>query len=70
MHVFQPKHIKLKSDEVEKLLGDLNISTMQLPKIRINDNALPENCNIGDIIKIERVTEEGKKSFYHRVVSI
>ena len=53
MHILQPKHIKLKSDEVEKLLTDLNISLSQLPKIKINDPALPEGCNVSDLIKIE-----------------
>jgi len=67
MHILQPKHSKLKPDEVEKLLSKLNISLSQLPKIKIEDPALPENCNIGDVIKIER--KEGEKVFiYYRVV--
>ncbi len=69
MHTLQPKHIKLSSNEIEKLLSELNISTAQLPKIKINDLALPEGCEISDIIKIERITE-GKKTFYYRIVSV
>ncbi len=74
MHELQPKHTKLKKEEVEKLISQLNISLTQLPKIRITDPALPEDCEIGDVIKIERaeVNEEGEKKIYvyYRVVSV
>lgn len=69
MHILQPKHTKLSTNEVEKLLAELNISLAQLPKIKIIDTALPEGCEISDIVKIERVVE-GKKTFYYRVVSV
>jgi DNA-directed RNA polymerase subunit H len=69
MHILQPKHSKLKPQEVEKLLTDLNISLVQLPKIKINDPALPEDCDISDIIKVE-TSQEGEKYFRYRVVSV
>jgi DNA-directed RNA polymerase subunit H (RpoH/RPB5) len=69
MHVLQPTHTKLKPEEVEKLLKELNISLAQLPKMKINDSALPQGCEISDIIKIER-SIDGKKTFYYRLVSI
>jgi len=63
MHILQSKHIKLNEEESEKLLNELNISKAQLPKIISTDAGLPEGCNVGDIIKIER--ESGT---YFRVV--
>lgn len=67
MHILQPKHIRLKPEEVKKLLVRYNIVLSQLPKIRIDDPALPEGCNAGDVIKIER--KEGDKAMtYYRVV--
>jgi DNA-directed RNA polymerase subunit H len=69
MHVLQPKHIKLKNEEVDKLLSELNISLAQLPKITITDPAIPEGCEISDVLKIERISD-GKKMIYYRVVSI
>jgi len=63
MHILQPKHSKLSEKEAEELLTKLNISKAQLPKILSSDPGLPENCNIGDIIKIGR--EEG---IFFRVV--
>ena len=69
MHILQPKHTKLSSSEVEKLVTELNISLAQLPKIKITDPALPEKIEIGDVIKIER-NIEGKKTAFHRAVAV
>jgi len=63
MHVLQPKHAKLSSDEIEKVLKEHNIALAQLPKISKKDSALPEGCETGDVVKISRVDE-----VYYRVV--
>lgn len=63
MHILQPKHTKLSEKEAEEFIKKINISKAQLPKILSTDAGLPEGCNIGDIIKIER-----KTGLYHRVV--
>ena len=68
MHILQPKHSKLKEDEKEKLLGDLNVSLGQLPKIKAEDPALPKDVNVGDIIKIERKEKDGEVVYYRVVV--
>jgi len=68
MHILQPKHSKLKSEEAEKLLSSLNISKAQLPKISLEDPALEGlNCELGDIIKIIR-KQGDKETLYYRVV--
>ena len=69
MHILQPKHLKLSPEETKKLISELNISLSQLPKIRIIDSALPEGCEISDVIKIERIID-GKKTFYYRVITV
>lgn len=67
MHILQPKHSKLNEKEAEELLTKLNISKAQLPKILVSDPALPENCTVGDIIKIKRKFNN-KLNLYYRVV--
>lgn len=67
MHILQPKHSKISGKEVEALLEKLNISKSQLPRINSTDAALPEGCNVGDIIKIER-KEDDKVHTYYRVI--
>jgi len=67
MHILQPKHTKLNEEEAEKVLANLNVSKAQIPKIVLSDAGLPEGCQVGDIIKIER--KEGEQiNFYYRVV--
>lgn len=67
MHALQPKHTKLKPEEVKQLLEKYNISLSQLPKIKSTDSAAPEGSSPGDVLKIERKSEEGG-SIYYRVV--
>ena len=69
MHILQPKITKLKTEEINKLLSDFNISLVQLPKIKITDPSLPEGIEISDLLKIERIYDN-KKSVYFRVVSV
>ena len=68
MHTLQPKHIKLKPNEVSVLLKKYNISLSQLPKIKNDDPALPEGCVQGDVIRVER-KEEGNNYTYYRAVA-
>jgi len=68
MHVLQPKHIKLKPQEVQELLKKYNLSLSQLPKIKSTDVGLPEGCQKGDVIRLER-KEEDKTNVYFRVVA-
>jgi len=63
MHILVPKHIILSQKEEEELLKVLNISKSQLPKIIIDDPALPEGVVVGNIVKILR-----KDGVYYRVV--
>ncbi len=77
MHILQPKHTKMSPEDAAKLLQELNISKAQIPKIISTDPALPEGCEPGDILKIERKLsnikvdsdEDPKKvNVYYRVV--
>lgn len=69
MHILQPKHIKLKKDEVSNILAKYNITKEQLPKIKHNDAAL-EGLNIekGDVIKILRRSEDKEREYFRIVV--
>ena len=68
MHIHQPKQSKLKEEEVKELLRKFNISLSQLPKIKQSDPTVPEDCTIGDVLKIER-KEEDRSYLYYRVVA-
>lgn len=67
MHILQPKHSKLNEKDSKEVLQKFNVSKSQLPKIYSTDAALPEGCQVGDMIKIER--KEGEKVYtYYRIV--
>jgi len=68
MHILQPKHSKVSLSEAKTILAKYNISTTQLPKIKVADKALSSDIKVGDIIKIERKTTNGEKAFYYRLV--
>ena len=68
MHILQHKHLKLKQEDAKKLLLDLNISLSQLPKIKLEDTGLPENCKVGDIIKVERKVGDNVFIYYRVIV--
>lgn len=68
MHILQPKHTKLKSEEVKELLEKYNISLAQLPKIKADDPVVPEGCVAGDVLKIER-KDKDKIYLYYRVIA-
>ncbi len=68
MHTLQPKHFKLKPDEVKKLLAELNVSLSQIPKITVEDPALPENCVSGDVIRVERKFNDKFVNYYRVVI--
>lgn len=67
-HILQPKHIRLSEKEAQEVLEKLNVSKAQLPKILEDDNALPEGCEIGDLIKIERKLGDKVVPYYRVVV--
>ncbi len=67
MHILQPKHMKLNEKEAEDILNKLNISKNQLPKILLSDVSLPEGCEVGEIVKIDR-KEGSELNLYYRVV--
>ncbi len=68
MHHLQPKHTKLKKEEVEVLVEKFNISVGQLPKISKEDVCVPKDCVSGDIVKVERVFDDTTEEYF-RVVS-
>lgn len=68
MHQLQPKHSKLKPNEVKEILKEFDISHSQLPSLKSTDKALPADAKIGDVIKIERKDEKGDKANYYRIV--
>ncbi len=68
MHIFQSKTIKLKKEEVLRLLEKYNIFLSQLPKISKKDPLLPEDVEIGDVFRIERKIGDDIQEYFRVVI--
>ena len=68
MHILQPKHTKLSQEEAKVLLSKYKIHSSQLPKIKKTDPVLSENIKVGDIIRIERKSDNRKVNYYRVVI--
>jgi len=68
-HSLVPEHILLSVDEAKNVLDTYNIISIQLPRILIKDVAIKKlGPKVGDIIKIIRNSDTGKKIVYYRLV--
>ncbi|AAR39348.1 NEQ507 [Nanoarchaeum equitans Kin4-M] len=69
-HRLVPEYQKLTKEEVEKLLKELNIDSIDyLPKIYVDDPAIQHlNPKPGDVLRIIRKSPTAGKTIYYRVV--
>lgn len=68
-HFMVPQHIKLTEEQKEQLLKNFNLSTSQLPRIKISDPAIKDlGVNPGDVILIKRKSYTAKETDYYRLV--
>ena len=69
-HILVPEYKKLTKEEVEQLMKELNIDSLDyLPKIFVTDPAIQHlNPKVGDVIKVIRKSPTAGTSIYYRVV--
>jgi DNA-directed RNA polymerase subunit H len=63
-----PEHTVLDHDSVEELLTEYDIRRTDLPKIQRRDAALPEDAEVGDVIKIVRDSRTTDEAIVYRLV--
>jgi DNA-directed RNA polymerase subunit H len=67
-HKLVPDHTVLDDDELEDVLEEYNIRETDLPKIKRADPALPDDAEIGDVIKITRDSRTTDQAVVYRLV--
>ncbi|WP_455449887.1 DNA-directed RNA polymerase subunit H [Natrinema thermotolerans] len=67
-HELVPEHTVLEDDELEEVLTEYNIDRTDLPKIKHNDAALPDDAAVGDVIRIVRDSRTTDQSVVYRLV--
>ncbi len=67
-HTLVPEHTVLDRDTVEDVLTEYDIRRTDLPKIHRRDAALPEDANVGDVVKIVRDSRTTDEAIVYRLV--
>ncbi len=67
-HKLVPDHTILDDEEIEDVLEEYNIRETDLPKITRKDPALPDDAEIGDVIKITRDSRTTDQAVVYRLV--
>jgi len=67
-HELVPEHTVLEEDELEDVLAEYGIDRTDLPKIKRKDPALPDEAELGDVIKIVRDSRTTDTATVYRLV--
>ncbi|MFB6113738.1 MAG: DNA-directed RNA polymerase subunit H [Halodesulfurarchaeum sp.] len=67
-HKLVPEHVVLDDDEVDAVLEEYSIDRADLPKIRSGDPALPDEAEVGDVIRIVRDSRTTDRATVYRLV--
>ena len=67
-HELVPEHTVLDEDDLEEVLEDYEIQRTELPKIKRKDPALPDDAEVGDVVKIVRDSRTTDEAIVYRLV--
>jgi len=67
-HELVPEHTVLDEDTLEEVLEDYEIDRTELPKIKRKDPALPDDADVGDVVKIVRDSRTTDEAVVYRLV--
>ncbi|WP_049926716.1 DNA-directed RNA polymerase subunit H [Halopiger goleimassiliensis] len=67
-HELVPEHTLLEEDELEEVLAEYDIDRTDLPKIKRTDPALPDEAEVGDVVKIVRDSRTTDEAIVYRLV--
>ncbi|MFB6121657.1 MAG: DNA-directed RNA polymerase subunit H [Halobacteriaceae archaeon] len=67
-HELVPEHNVLDDDAAEAVLDEYDVTRTALPKIKLDDPALPEAAEPGDIVEIVRDSRTTDEATVYRLV--
>ena len=67
-HTLVPEHTVVDEDDLEGVLAEYDIKRTDLPKITRSDPALPEDAEVGDVVKIVRDSRTTDQAIVYRLV--
>lgn len=67
-HDLVPEHTAVEEDEVDEVLAEYDIKRTDLPKIKRTDPALPDDAEVGNVVRIVRDSRTTEKALVYRLV--
>ena len=67
-HELVPEHTVVDEETLDGVLEEYNIDRTDLPKIKRADPALPDDAEVGDVVKIERDSRTTGRAVTYRLV--
>jgi len=67
-HELVPKHTLLEEPALEEVLDEYDIDRTDLPKIKRTDAGLPNDAEVGDVVKIVRDSRTTDEAIVYRLV--
>ncbi len=67
-HDMVPDHSVVDDEELDGVLEEYDIKSTDLPKIKRTDPALPDDAEVGDVIKIVRDSRTTDTATVYRLV--
>ncbi|PAU85489.1 DNA-directed RNA polymerase subunit H [Halorubrum salipaludis] len=67
-HELVPDHVLLEPEEVDEVLAEYDVKRTNLPKIKRTDPALPDEAEVGDVVKITRNSRTTEEAVVYRLV--
>ncbi|WP_257299798.1 DNA-directed RNA polymerase subunit H [Haloarchaeobius sp. FL176] len=67
-HELVPEHVVLDEDEINDVLDEYDIDRTDLPKIKRTDPALPDEAEMGNVVKIIRESRTTDTAVVYRLV--
>ncbi|WP_331234731.1 DNA-directed RNA polymerase subunit H [Natronorarus salvus] len=67
-HTLVPEHTVMDEESIQTVLDEYGIKPTDLPKIKRTDSALPDDAEVGDVIRIERESRTTDRAVVYRLV--
>ena len=67
-HTLVPEHTVIDEDDLDGVLAEYDVKRTDLPKITRSDPALPEDAEVGDVVKIVRDSRTTDIATVYRLV--
>jgi DNA-directed RNA polymerase subunit H len=67
-HTLVPDHSLMDEEELQSVLDEYDVKRTDLPKIKRSDPALPDEADVGDVVKIVRDSRTTDRAIVYRLV--